>query len=271
MTEVSTPLCIAHRGARQEAPENTWSSIERALAYPIDGIELDVQMSIDGVPFLFHDETLWRVARKRKRVAALTFGELTRMEWGAWFGSAYKGEPLMTLESLLAKVNRCPRWLIEIKSSSRDQRNGHALRLTELVAGMIKRASQPAIIQRLMILSFNPQVLAFAHNLAPELRYVLNLTGKEPVESLDHLPISPRQLWAVDVNISRLSQAHLQWARAHQLKLLVYTVNGPRQLKKALTYGVNGMISDHPGWLTQQIKGENQVGTEADPTRLRSF
>ena len=226
------PLCIAHRGARQEAPENTWSAFESALAYPIDGIELDVQMSADGVPFLYHDDTLWRVTRQRKRVAKIPFAQLDRLDWGGWFDPAFQGEPLMTLAMLLKNTDRCPCWLIEIKSSVRDQTDGQARRLTEKVVGMIQEAGQAVDPHRLMILSFDAEVLATAHALAPELRYVLNLSGKEPIPSLDELPIASDQLWAVDVNIGRLSESHMGWARAHHLNVYTYTCNGPRQLKK---------------------------------------
>lgn len=250
------PLCIAHRGARQEAPENTWSAFEKALAYPVDGIEFDVQMSRDGVPFLYHDDTLWRITRQRKRVAKLPFSQLERLDWGKWFDPAFQGEPLMTLAGLLERAAQCPLWLVEIKSSIRDHTNGHANRLAEKAIELIQLACGEALYNRLMILSFDPQVLATAHALAPDLRYVLNLSGKETMASLQTLPIAPEQLWAVDIHIGRLSKAHMQWARAHHLKVYTYTCNGPRQLNKALGLKVDAIISDRPGWLTQRIKRE---------------
>lgn len=255
-TRDTLPLCIAHRGARQEAPENTWSAFEKALAYPIDGIEFDVQMSKDGVPFLYHDDTLWRISRQRKRVGKMPFTQLERMDWGCWFDPAFQGEPLMTLEGLLDRAAHAPLWLVEIKSSPRDKVNGHACRLAGKVVDLIKKAGGAAIANRLMILSFDARVLATAHAQAPDLRYVLNLSGKETMASLETLPITPDQLWAVDIHIGRLSLAHVQWARAHQIKVYTYTCNGPRQLSKALKLKVDAIISDRPGWLTQRIKGD---------------
>lgn len=49
------PWAIAHRGNSAEAPENTAAAFDAALEAPIDGIELDVQMSADGVPVIHHD------------------------------------------------------------------------------------------------------------------------------------------------------------------------------------------------------------------------
>ena len=49
---------IAHRGASADAPENTLPAFARALALGVVEVELDVQLSRDGVPVLFHDGTL---------------------------------------------------------------------------------------------------------------------------------------------------------------------------------------------------------------------
>jgi len=54
------PQIIAHRGASAEAPENTLSSFQKAIDLKVDMIELDVQLSRDGVPIVIHDETLHR-------------------------------------------------------------------------------------------------------------------------------------------------------------------------------------------------------------------
>lgn len=49
---------IAHRGANREAPENTMAAFQRALALGVQGIELDVQLTRDGVPVVHHDPRL---------------------------------------------------------------------------------------------------------------------------------------------------------------------------------------------------------------------
>lgn len=52
------PLILGHRGARRTRPENTVESLDEALREGADGVEYDVQISTDGVPFLYHDDTL---------------------------------------------------------------------------------------------------------------------------------------------------------------------------------------------------------------------
>ena len=52
---------FAHRGASGYAPENTLDAFLLAIEQGADGIELDVQLSKDGVPVVIHDETVDRV------------------------------------------------------------------------------------------------------------------------------------------------------------------------------------------------------------------
>lgn len=247
------PWRIAHRGARDEAPENTRSAFERALAYPIDGIELDVQMSADGVPVLYHDRTLKRVGGGRKRVAELTYDALNDLDWGGWFHPKFVGEPLMTLEQVVTQLHQCPRWLIEIKSHPPDQVSGHAYRLTETAISIITRHNSRSLENRVYILSFDPHILATAHKLAPGLRYVLNLSDNDLLTALDPPPRLVRHLWAICLKINRLSSQKVTWARAHGLEVWTYTCNGPRQVNKALKLDADAILSDHPKWFTEYL------------------
>ena len=55
---IRRPEIIAHRGANREAPENTIPAFERALAFGVAGIELDVHVTRDNVPVVHHDAVL---------------------------------------------------------------------------------------------------------------------------------------------------------------------------------------------------------------------
>ena len=58
---MSNTKVFAHRGASGYAPENTLEAFALAIRQGADGIELDVQLSSDGVPVVIHDETIDRV------------------------------------------------------------------------------------------------------------------------------------------------------------------------------------------------------------------
>ena len=71
---------FAHRGASGYAPENTLDAFMLAIEQGADGIELDVQLSKDGVPVVIHDETVDRVTAQSGFVKDFTLQELKEME-----------------------------------------------------------------------------------------------------------------------------------------------------------------------------------------------
>lgn len=71
-------LLLAHRGDHRRDPENTLAAFGAALAIPgVDGLELDVRASADGVAVVLHDASLWRVQGRRSRASRLTDRELS--------------------------------------------------------------------------------------------------------------------------------------------------------------------------------------------------
>jgi glycerophosphoryl diester phosphodiesterase len=93
------PDLIAHRGYAARYPENTLPALEAAVVAGARFVEVDVQLSADGVPLLFHDRSLKRVcgvrgALHRHRIADLA--ALSAFEPGR-FGQRFAGTPLATL------------------------------------------------------------------------------------------------------------------------------------------------------------------------------
>uniref|UniRef100_A0A665TVC8 Glycerophosphodiester phosphodiesterase domain containing 4b n=1 Tax=Echeneis naucrates TaxID=173247 RepID=A0A665TVC8_ECHNA len=105
------PALIGHRGAPMLAPENTLMSFEKAVEAGSKGLETDVTISFDGVPFLMHDRTLRRTTnvhevfpnRTDALAAMFTWAELESLNAGAWFLSH---NPFGTTGSLGAEERR---------------------------------------------------------------------------------------------------------------------------------------------------------------------
>ena len=53
-------VVVAHRGASADRPENTLEAFELALRQGADALEMDVQISADGIPIIIHDPTTGR-------------------------------------------------------------------------------------------------------------------------------------------------------------------------------------------------------------------
>jgi len=98
------PALIAHRGASMLAPENTLAAAELAAIHQALGFETDVRISLDGVPFLMHDETLARTTniaevfpeRENDRASSFTLEELKTLNAGLWF---IQQDPFGTIEA----------------------------------------------------------------------------------------------------------------------------------------------------------------------------
>ena len=69
-------LKIGHRGADGYKPENTLISFQKAIDLNVDGIELDVHLSLDGELMVIHDETIDRTTNGKGYVNKMTLQEL---------------------------------------------------------------------------------------------------------------------------------------------------------------------------------------------------
>ncbi|MCI0545666.1 MAG: glycerophosphodiester phosphodiesterase, partial [Candidatus Rokubacteria bacterium] len=112
------PLVIAHRGASEEAPENTIAAFELALALGADGLEVDVHLSKDDQPVVIHDFTLERTTDGAGPVRALTARELKRLDAGGWMGTRFRGQRIQNLHEVLERFRDRTRCWIELKAGS---------------------------------------------------------------------------------------------------------------------------------------------------------
>ena len=78
-------LCVAHRGFSSIAPENTMAAFNMAMERPeVQWMELDVQLSRDGVPVVIHDFTLERTTNGKGRVKDTDWSALKQLDAGSW-------------------------------------------------------------------------------------------------------------------------------------------------------------------------------------------
>ena len=95
------PQIIGHRGACGYAPENTLESIHTAADMGVEWVELDVKLTKDQIPVIFHDETLDRTTNGSGNIADIDFEDLRDLECGSWFSESFAGLKIPTLEEVL--------------------------------------------------------------------------------------------------------------------------------------------------------------------------
>jgi glycerophosphoryl diester phosphodiesterase len=233
------PRVIAHRGAKHACPENTHAAFEQALAEGADGIELDLRLSADGVPVVFHDHTLRKLGQARQRLSALTLAELRRLDFGGWFDARFAGEPIPTLAEVLVRYAPRTELCLELKTARDPARN------IELVTRTLQAVREAGAAEAVWILCFDAGLLRAAHARAPRLRYVLNALGPEAaLRTAAELP----WLHGIDVDIRWLTPAAGAQLRAGGRALMSYTCNTEAQLRAACAAGAAAVITNRPAW-----------------------
>ena len=101
---------IAHRGWQRRFPENTAAAIRGAIAAGALAVEVDVQLSADGVPVLHHDRSLWRLCRTRGCISDYRWSELAALRASEpdRFGQRFATEPLLRLDQLVELLREHP-------------------------------------------------------------------------------------------------------------------------------------------------------------------
>jgi glycerophosphoryl diester phosphodiesterase len=143
---------FAHRGLHGGGRVENSNGAFRAAAEAGYGIELDVQLSRDGWPMVFHDDRLDRLTNKSGPLAALTASELRSIRLYT------SNEVMPTLREALEIVWARVPVLIEVKAPDR-----HVAPLCEAVARALEGYAGPV-----GVMSFNPEVGAWFARRAPE-------------------------------------------------------------------------------------------------------
>ena len=140
---------VAHRGFAGKYPENTMISMQSAVDQGVRLLELDVQLSKDLVPIVFHDEVLERTTDSKGSVLDSSWFELKEINAGEpkRFGDAFANEKIPSLEVFLKWLAEHPELhaFIEIKDESLD-RHGYQVMLDKIIPLCAICSSQVTLI-----------------------------------------------------------------------------------------------------------------------------
>lgn len=115
---LADPVITYHRGYSSRAPENTMAAFETALEHGSPRIELDVQMTADGVAVVIHDTSLRRCTGCNANIYDLPYAQVQQLDAGRWFHRQFTGSYIPTLEEVLALCKGKAELNIEIKPST---------------------------------------------------------------------------------------------------------------------------------------------------------
>ena len=262
-------LNIGHRGASGYAPEHTIPAYDLALQQGADYIEIDLQMTADGVLVALHDKTLNRTADApegvperycRGLVSKKTLEQIKMCDVGSWFSPEYAGQQIPTLEEIFQRYGTSVNYYIETKNP--DAAPGMEEELLRLMKeyGLIEPAAED---WQVLIQSFSAESLMKIHALERSLPLIqLYWSGSSKAIQRD---LEAASAYAVGIGPYKKDVDADLVAAAHELCLAVhpYTVNETAEMKTLISLGVDGMFTNFPDRL-EQVLGENAVdGTAA--------
>jgi glycerophosphoryl diester phosphodiesterase len=241
---------IAHRGSSYHAPENTRAAVELAWQEGADAVEGDFRLTADGHMVALHDATLKRTAGIDRRVVECTLEEIRRYDVGSWKGPKFAGEPVPTLAELLATVSPGKRFFVEVKCGPEiAEPLRRLLAIGNVVSEQIVLISLDAqVVQRLK--EAIPQCQAYwvvdfkqpsPGNWFPTLDDVLNTVQAIKADGLDLMATGP------------FNTVFVVRAKAAGFDICTWTVDDPDLARRLIDIGVDGITTNRPGWLREQL------------------
>ncbi|HEY0001049.1 MAG TPA: glycerophosphodiester phosphodiesterase [Actinoplanes sp.] len=226
------PLAFAHRGGAAEGDENTAEAFGRAVKLGYRYVETDVHATADGVPVVFHDRTLRRVAGRPGRIGELTWADLRTVRIG---GAA----AVPRLDEVLDAWPQI-RFNIDVKADAAP-------------GPTVDAVHRAGAADRVLLASFSDARLARVRRLAGPamatslgMRSVARLRVASLAGILVRLPASVVAA-QVPVRHGRLPVVDRRFLRlAHRLGLQVHvwTIDDPADIGRLLDLGVDGIMTD---------------------------
>lgn len=223
---------MGHRGAPAYEPENTLRSIRRALKMGVAAVEVDVQLTRDGLLVVIHDDTLDRTTNGHGAVKDFTFAELRALDAG-------KGEPIPSLKEVVDLIKGRAHLVVELKQP-------------EAAPALLQFFQDHLIFDAAQVISFWHPVLKTLKEQEPRLRTGVLMVG---------CPADPGSLGrAALADLLVLQYRYVNGklvAAAHQhgLQVYVWAIDDIEILKPYLKMNLDGIASNRPDILIKYLRG----------------
>ncbi len=263
---------FAHQGGSFEAPSSTLYAMAQAIARGAHALELDVHATKDRHLVVCHDETVDRTTNHRGAIADLTLSQLRDMDNAYWWVEGSDVAPgrladeyrlrgrapadrRLGIATLAEVAEAFPDVLLnlDIKQSDPDVEPYEELLAREL-ADLDREGS-------VIVASFHDEALARFRSLAPRVAtsaatleattfYFSLIEGAAivPAARALQVPMTYDSIRVVD-------ERFVEGAHAAGLAVHVWTLNDVSEIDEALALGVDGIISDRPGLVTECLAG----------------
>jgi glycerophosphoryl diester phosphodiesterase len=247
-------LVIPHGGGDGIYPENTMYAYERTMASGADVVDIDLRLTSDGVLVAIHDPTVTRTTGAQGVVAEMTYAQLRTLDAGWAFAKGTKhpfrgkGITIPTVESIVA---RFPSALLsfDLKDES--------IAMNAPVCALLKKYGRRSDV---FVGSNNDrQILEFRRTCAG----VRTSATMVDVYASRDARSKPDAVWVPEATVDQppyridgrtlVDAASLSWAHSHGVAILTWVVNDPKDMKRLVKIGVDGIYTSYPDRLLKVL------------------
>ena len=239
-----TALCIAHRGASKDAPENTLAAFDLAVEQRADMIEIDLHLSRDGAIVITHDAGLARLGGEGL-IGDRSLEELKRLDAGQG-GDAPTTIP--TLDEVLDAFGPLAPFNLELKAAPGGAYPG-------LEAATLEAVERRSLLDKTLFSSFHDEILGELRRLSPLARLAVLVDPRQPEPRRMLERASALGAEAVNPHFSLASAECIEGAHAAGLAVNAYTVDDPGRMQGLMDLGIDGLFTNRPDTLRARVDG----------------
>ncbi|EJV72306.1 glycerophosphoryl diester phosphodiesterase [Bacillus mycoides] len=237
---------IAHRGASAYAPEHTIDAYTLGQQLKGDYIEIDLQMTKDGHLIAMHDETLNRTTNGAGLVKEHSLVDIKQLNAGSFFNKKhpslakkeFEDAKVPTLEEIIETFGHNANYYIETKSPDEYPRMEE--KLLEII-------NHYQINDKVIIQSFSEESLRKIHNFNANIPLVQLLSYKKAVQ-LTESEIEKYKTYCIGLgmNYKYIDATYVKTIQKFGLEVHPFTVDNEKDMKKLISWGVDGMFTNYP-------------------------
>ena len=235
---------FAHRGFSGNYPENTMLAFRKALEAGCEGMEFDVHLTKDGELVILHDEAIDRTSGQHGLVKDMTYEELCRVDFSYRYAELVPFQRIPTLREYFELVKDLDiRSNIELKTGVYEYPG-----IEQAVYDLIREYHME---DKVIISSFNHHSVMRMKAIDPRIPCgFLSETWILDVGSY----VEGHQVEAYHPQFAMLTDAETADLKAHGREINTWTVNTPQDIREMIRLQVDGIISNFPDRVNQELK-----------------
>lgn len=260
-----------HRGCRGLMPENTLEAFKKAIALPVDTLELDVVVSKDNMVVVSHEpymnnkicldpngKSFPKTEAKRYNLYRMNYSEIKTFDCGLKFHKKFPEQEKLpcykpTLKEVISicdLLNPKIKYNIELKATP-ELDDVFTPKPDHFVSLVLETLKKPNVLQRTNLQSFDLRILEAIKKQEPKIAVAILVDKNESIsKKIKALSYKPE---IISPNYKLLDAKTVKLYQDQGYKVIPWTVNNLSDMRKMIALNVNGIITDYPNRLIKIV------------------